>query len=174
MDDEFGFAEAMLTRQKTMFRLAAAQGFTQEVLFHETPLGRTSLSDYATGKTKLSLSACYHFAKIPHFPASLLSLLFDGTGRHIADDEPAEPDYDALGLAANGLAGEVQRARSPASPGGTNIVPSEKEAIRGLAHLAGEGGMIARLRPYARQFLGFNIGWVAGCLFAGLAIGMAA
>jgi hypothetical protein len=41
-----------------------------------------------------------------------------------------DPDFDALGLEANGLAGEVAQARSPQSPGGTNIVPIEKQAIR--------------------------------------------
>lgn len=44
--------------------------------------------------------------------------------------DDSDPDFDALGLEANGLAGEVARARSKDSPGGTNIVPIEKQAIR--------------------------------------------
>lgn len=129
MADNSDFTERLLIKQKSLFRIAASRGFTQDLIRCETDLPTTSLSDWANGKTKLSLVAVLKLAAMPDFPAELLTLLFEGTGRHVADDAADEPDFDAIGLEANGVAGEVQKARSKDSPGGTNIVPMERDAI---------------------------------------------
>ena len=81
-------------------------------------------------------------AGIREFPAELLCLLFAGTSRIVIDDHLSSRervDYDDIALGALALAGEVQRARSQSSPGGTAIVHTEEELInRRAASLVGK------------------------------------
>ena len=123
--------QSILAAQQTMFRLAERDhGITQKLIHLETGMSLSAIGQYARGESAMSGPAIRKLARMEQFPTGLLSLLFDGTGRHVADDASDEPDFDAIGLEANGVAGEVAKARSKDSPGGTNIVPIEKDAIR--------------------------------------------
>lgn len=86
-------------RQKTMFRLAASDGFTQKVINGHTGMSLTSLSEYARGLTTMSGDAIMKLAEWQDFPAELLTMLFAGTGRVVADegDEPADGALHELG-----------------------------------------------------------------------------
>lgn len=124
----------LLAAQQTMFRLAERDhGITQKLVHLETDMSVSAIGQYARGETAMGGPAILKLARMKQFPSELLSLLFEGTDRHVADDSDLEPDFDALGLEATDLGREVQQARSPSSPGGTNIVPIEKEAIRNRA-----------------------------------------
>jgi hypothetical protein len=76
-----------------------------------------------------------------NLPDDLTSLVLSPFGKHVGTDEDDVCDPDALAHEAIGLAGEVMQARDPASPGGSTIVPMERERIRGRAR---------RLAPKAR------------------------
>ena len=82
-------------RQKTMFRLAANEGFSQKVIHDHTGMSVTSLSEYARGLTTMSGDAIMKLAEWHDFPADLLSTLFAGTGRQVLD-EGADPEDGAL------------------------------------------------------------------------------
>jgi transcriptional regulator with XRE-family HTH domain len=131
MADNSAFSERLLTQQKAMFRQAALAGFSQDRIHNETGISTTSLSEWATGKVKLSLIGLLRISAVEDFPSALLSLLFNGTGRYVGDENDGDLDLDALGEEADAIATEVRRARHPASPGGTNIVPIERQAILG-------------------------------------------
>ena len=69
-------------------------------------------------------------------PDDLATLVLSPFGKAVVTlDEAgaAAVDYDGLGLEALGLAGEVGKARSEDSPGGTAIVHTEEELIRARA-----------------------------------------
>lgn len=112
MADDCGKTDGLIAAQMTMFRLAERDyGFSQALIHAETNIGPTSLSEYATGKTKLSLVAYRKLASIPHFPAHLLSLVLGGTGRHVADDSEDAPDLDALAVEASAFTAEYVEAK---------------------------------------------------------------
>jgi hypothetical protein len=123
--------QSLLAAQQTMFRIAERDhGITQKLIHLETRMSPSAIGQYARGESVMSGVAIRKLAMMQGFPSELISLLFDGTGRHVADDTSDEPDFDAIGIEANGVAGEVARARSPSSPGGIQIVRTEKDAIR--------------------------------------------
>jgi transcriptional regulator with XRE-family HTH domain len=131
MADQSVNPNGLLNRQMTLFRLAERDhGFSQQLLSAETGICTTSLSEYATGKTKLSLSALLKIASIPHFPASLLSILFEGTGRCVVNQGTDDGDHDTLAENCNAFASKTARARHPGSPGGIEIVPVEDRELR--------------------------------------------
>lgn len=67
-------------------------------------------------------------------PDDLVSLVLQPFERFVVSDTgEGDHDFDALGLEAHGLAGEVAQARSPNSPGGVQIVHSEVATIRDRA-----------------------------------------
>jgi hypothetical protein len=62
-------------------------------------------------------------------PDHLLSLITDPFGRVVTTEPEGEGDLDTAASDALEFAGEVQKARSPKSPGGLAIVPQEKALI---------------------------------------------
>jgi hypothetical protein len=63
-------------------------------------------------------------------PDELLSHLLDPVRRALVPvNSEGDPDYDAIGQHALDLGMTVAQSRSPSSPGGTNIVPIERNAI---------------------------------------------
>ena len=113
-----------------MFRQAALGGFSQDRIHSETHLPTTSLSDWATGKAKLSLLGLLRIAAIENFPTELLSLIFDGTGRHIEDDTADEGDHDRVAGGCIDFLAHKTAAHHPESEAGVAIGPSEDRRLR--------------------------------------------
>lgn len=125
--------------QKRIFRLAERDhGLSFKALSLDSGIPYNSIRGYASGETIMAIPALLKLVGV--IPDELLSQLLDPVKRCIVrTDEGDEPDYDAIGQGALELAGEVQKSRRPDSPGGTNIVPIEKEAINSKrAQLLGE------------------------------------
>jgi hypothetical protein len=76
-------------RQRVMFRAAADRGFSQKVIHFDTGLSLSVIDEYARGETAMGGPSILALASLPEFPAELISLLFDGTGRAVID-EPAD------------------------------------------------------------------------------------
>lgn len=62
-------------------------------------------------------------------PDHILSLIGAPFAKHVGTDEDGDGDLDTAADAALDFAHDVQRARSPKSPGGTAIVPQERVRI---------------------------------------------
>lgn len=122
--------QSTLKAQKVMFRLATRDHHITHKMIHlDTKMSLSAIGEYSRGETVMSVTAMRKLSKMRDFPDELLSLLLDGTGRHIVDgDDDAE--FDALGESADDVAAEIRRARNPASPGGTDIVDIEEARIR--------------------------------------------
>lgn len=86
-------------RQKTMFRLAASEGFSQKIIHDHTGMSLTSLSEYARGLTTMSGDAIMKLAEWRDFPADILTTLFAGTGREVRDEgsDPVDGALNELG-----------------------------------------------------------------------------
>jgi transcriptional regulator with XRE-family HTH domain len=130
MVDSSAFTDRLLVKQKSMFRQAAARGFTQDLIHGETKISTTSLSDWANGKAKLSLAGLLRIAEMKDFPAELLTLLFQGTGRVLCDEITDDGDHDSLASNCIDFASRTARARHPNSPGGVEIVECEDNDLR--------------------------------------------
>lgn len=122
-----------LAAQERMFRLAKFNhGLSLKVISLETGIKYETLRSYAGNKDQHSImpvSAVNALAIC--IPDYLLSLLFEVSDRQLIEvEQDDEPDFDAIGDQAGDLEAEVRRARHPQSPGGTNIVPIEQNAIR--------------------------------------------
>jgi transcriptional regulator with XRE-family HTH domain len=128
MADESANAN-LIVQQKALFRLAAAKGFTQELIHQETKISTTSLSEYATGKTKLSLVAVRRLAEVPDFPLELLSLLFP-QGLAIVR-VPSGINHDEIAEAMHDFLQTKERAHHPESEAGREIGPNEDNVLRG-------------------------------------------
>jgi transcriptional regulator with XRE-family HTH domain len=128
MADESANAN-LIVQQKALFRLAAAKGFTQELIHQETRISTTSLSEYATGKTKLSLVAMRRLAEVPDFPLELLSLLFP-QGMAIVR-VPSGINHDEIAEAMHDFLQTKERAHHPESEAGREIGPNEDNVLRG-------------------------------------------
>lgn len=126
VDDNSGIAE-LLVQQKAFFRLLAAKGFTQDLLHHETAIATTSLSEYATGKTKMSLTALRRVAAVPDIPLELLSLLLP-PGMVIVR-VPAGVDYDDISEGCRSYLDCKERAHHPQSEAGRDIGPGEQSQL---------------------------------------------
>jgi hypothetical protein len=129
MADKSGIAERLLVQQKAMFRLAAVKGFTQELIHIETELPTTSLSEWATGKTKISMVGTLAIAEIPDFPLDLLSLLLP-SGLAVVK-VPEGINHDEIADAMVEYLAEKQRAHHPESECGPAIGPNECQKLSG-------------------------------------------
>lgn len=98
MASDCAIAHRLRRRQKTMFRMAANEGFSQKVIHSHTGLSLTSLSEYSRGLTSMSGEAIMKLAEWPDFPSDVLTILFAGTGRELHDEGDGEDDaFHALG-----------------------------------------------------------------------------
>jgi hypothetical protein len=118
--------------QRRIFRLAERDhGISLKIAGLDSGIPYNTIRSYASGEAVMPVPAMLKLVGV--IPDDLLSYLLEPVQRHIVEDGNGDFDADALGREAHGLAGEVQQARSPDSPGGTNIVPIEKQAIRSRA-----------------------------------------
>lgn len=118
-----------------MFRLAARDhGLDRSAIHLETGIPKGTLKSWGCTTSDKVLFAVIPLTGLRQLvrviPDELTSLLFSGTDKHVATDPGDEGDLDELAEAASELVGEHVRARSPSSPGGTNIVPIEREKIK--------------------------------------------
>jgi hypothetical protein len=126
-----------LEAQRRVFRLAERNhGLTFKAIHLDSGIPYNTIRSYASGEAMMPVSALNKLTDV--IPDELLSQLTEpGKRSLVRNDDGDEPDYDAIGQGALELAGEVAKSRRPDSPGGTNIVPIEKEAINSkLAPLA--------------------------------------
>ena len=123
-----GITERLIVQQKAMFRLAAAKGFTQELIHSETQLPTTSLSEWANGKTKLSLVGALAIAEIPDFPCDLLSLLLPHGMAVVRIPEGI--DHDDAEQACLDFLSTKGAAHHPNSPAGRDIADCEDATLR--------------------------------------------
>lgn len=133
----------VLDAQRRIGRLAERDyGLSLKAISLDTGIPYPSVRSYlGQGDVKLAVMPVPVMLKLVGvIPDDLLSQLLDPVKRCIVrTDDSDEPDYDAIGQGALELAGEVQKSRRPDSPGGTNIVPIEKQAINAKrARLLGE------------------------------------
>lgn len=124
MADKSGITERLLVQQKAMFRLAAAKGFTQELIHNDTGLPTTSLSEWANGKAKLSLVALLAIAEIPDFPLELLSLIMPSNIALVRI--PSGIDYDEVSSACREFIDAKDKAHHPESEAGRDLGPTEQ------------------------------------------------
>lgn len=130
MAHDCAITQRLKAKQRTMFRLAERDhGITHKIVHLETGMSLSAIGEYARGETAMSGPAIIKLANMEDFPAELLSLLLDGTNRHIADGEDDASCLDTLGDEADDIAREVRRARDPRSPGGTDITDQERVVI---------------------------------------------
>lgn len=110
-----------------MLRLAERDhDLTLTVLSAETGIDKGTLATY---KRDVAMPAWALVALCEFIPDDLTSLMFEPVGKHVGSGTVGDGDFDTAALAANDFAGEVVRARHPASPGGTAIVPQEAAVI---------------------------------------------
>lgn len=129
--------------QREVFRLAAIDGLTIDVLAKRSPLKASTMKGWRDG------------AAMPLWAAGALgeagvkdehlSLLLAPFARHIGTDEDGDGDLDTAGLDAGEAAHEIQRARHPNSPGGVAIVPQERAVIVPILRRAVASGRRAAL-----------------------------
>lgn len=128
MADKSAITERLIVQQKALFRLAAKKGFTQELIHSDTGLPTTSLSEWATGKAKMSLVGMLAIAQIEDFPCELLSLVMpDGMA---VVRIPAGIDHDECERACRDFLTAKGEAHHPESEAGREIGPNEDQTLR--------------------------------------------
>lgn len=120
-----------LRTQRRIFRLAAHDhGLSLKAIGIDSGIPYTTLRAYSTGAAVMPVTALIRLVGV--IPDPLLSQLFGPVHRHLVEDED-DGCLDSLGNDADEVAAEVRRARSPTSPGGTDIVDIEEARIRSKA-----------------------------------------
>jgi hypothetical protein len=126
--------QKILRAQATMFRLALRDfGLTLKSISIDSGIGYEALRTYVGTKGAQSMMPVSALCRLVGVvPDELLSHLLDPVGRQIVHDDD-DSELDALGDDADAVAAEIRRARSPNSPGGTEIVDIEEARIRAKA-----------------------------------------
>lgn len=128
MSRRSNFAQDIISRQERMLRLAARDyDLTPTVIEAETGIPKETL---ATWRKDTAMPAWALVALSRIVPDELTSLLFEPIGKHIGTDQTVDADLDDLAEEAAEFVTEYTKARSPRSPGGSNIVPIEKENLK--------------------------------------------
>lgn len=129
----------VLALQADMFRLARrdyALTFKRLSLLSGIPSG--TLESWAKG----TAMPVYGLVRLlPHIPDDISSLLVEPAGKHIGTDEEAPNAVHDLHNDSAEFCLEATKATHPASPGGVNIVPSERSKLRDISR---------RMAPKAR------------------------
>jgi len=115
--------------QRELFRRAKNKGLSIAVLCkRDTTLSPSTLRGWASGETAMPAWAIGALGEAG-VPDHLLSLVTEPFARCVVTEEGSDGDLDTAALEAGEFAASVQRARHPASPGGTAIVPQEVAII---------------------------------------------
>lgn len=127
--------EQTLAAQARLFRLAERDyGKSLKQISLDSNIPYETLRSYKGDKGAHAMMPLSAVNKLcGSVPDELLSHLLEPGNRHVAENLDDEGDLDALGEDADAVATEVRRARHPNSPGGTNIVPIERDSIVGKA-----------------------------------------
>jgi hypothetical protein len=111
-----------------MLRLAERDhDITRKVICLSTGYSRTAVDEWARGDKAMSGPALVALASMPEFPAELLSLLFEKTGKHVVEDCDTA-DLDALGRETAGFTSDYVEAKSDGE-----IDASESSRLRARA-----------------------------------------
>jgi len=121
-------ARDSVAAQQELFRRAASEeGLTIAVLAKRGPVSASTMKGWRDGAAMPAWAVgALGEAGIPDH---LLSLITEPFGRFIVTDESEDGDLDTAATAATEFAAEVQKSRSPKSPGGLAIVPQEAAVI---------------------------------------------
>ena len=118
--------QALLQRQKDMFRIAASKGHSQAALCALTGLSASVMGQYARGETALSGPSILKLLNV--LPESIVSMLLpDGALIVRTPDEMNHDDFEDCCrefVATKGAAHHVD------SPGGREIAPCEDNVLR--------------------------------------------
>ncbi len=142
LPDRDGTKQDVAAAQERMLRLAARDhGITKAVIAAETriPIGTVRSWYRATAPVAMSLADFVLVCRV--IPDSLTSLCLEPSAKHIGTNGDDEGDLDAVASHAGDFAHEHQKARHPASPGGTAIVPQEAARLHEI-----RGGLVAKAR----------------------------
>ena len=121
-------ARDSVAAQQDMFRLAQKEcGLSLRAISQRSPIAYNTLRGWAQGAA-MPAWALGELADAG-VPDHLLSLITAPWKRSVMTDEETDADFDDAADAAGEFAAAVRRARSPSSPGGTNIVHGEKAEI---------------------------------------------
>lgn len=120
--------------QKEMFRVAEHDyGLTLAAIESEAGLREGALKPYnhsnIFARAKMPLWIFVRLCKV--LPDDVTSLCVAVGGKRITSDEGGD-DLDALAIEAADFAHQYSRARHPASPGGTTIVPQEAASLHDI------------------------------------------
>lgn len=111
MNAECAITQGLLARQRTMFRLAERDyGITHKIVHLETGMSLSAVGQYARGETAMSGPAICKLAAMRDFPAALLTLLIDGTGRVFSDEVEQCTGLRELGCEAAGFTADLMEA----------------------------------------------------------------
>jgi hypothetical protein len=122
-----------LTRiaQRDIFRLSEFDfDLSLKAISSRAGIPYSTVRTYASGDAIMPITAVSRLVGV--VPDELLSRLLDPVNRQIVHDDD-DSALDALGDDADAVAAEIRRARSPTSPGGTEIVDIEEARIRAKA-----------------------------------------
>lgn len=126
-------ARDSVAKQHELFRRAdAEEGLSINVLYERTPSKyRISKSTMRGWKAGAAMPA-WAIGALGEagVPDHLLSLVLAPYGRRVMTEDEGEGDLDTAADEALDFAHEVQKARSPKSPGGIAIVPQEAAVIQ--------------------------------------------
>ena len=131
MSDRNGTKHDVLSAQEAMLRLAARDhGLTAKRLHAETKIPLSTVQSWSRATAPACMSLADFVAVCRVIPNDLTALCFEPAGKTIADC--AATDLDELATHAGDFAHEYQKARHPASPGGTAIVPQEAASLHDI------------------------------------------
>lgn len=125
---------SILKAQSRIFRLAQRDcGLCLKAISLDSGIPYATLRTYAGNKGAQAMMPVSALLKLVDvIPDELLSHILAPVNRHIVHDDD-DGCLDRLGDDADSVAAEIRKARSPHSPGGTEIVDIEEARIRAKA-----------------------------------------
>lgn len=131
MIDRDGTKHDVLSAQEAMLRLAARDyGLTAKRLHAETKIPLSTIQSWTRATAPSGMSLADFVAVCRIIPNDLTALCLEPADKTIADCSTT--DLDELATHAGDFAHEYQKARHPASPGGTAIVPQEAASLHDI------------------------------------------
>ena len=114
--------QALLQRQKDMFRIAAARGHSQAALCAHTGLSASVMGQYARGETAVSGPTLLKLLAV--LPTELMSLLLDEG--HCIVEKPVGIDYDSFADGCHAFLKRKSEAHREDSPAGRDLSECEQ------------------------------------------------